>query len=75
MSTLDELLEHTRLLVAEHGGDYVQPMQAIDWAYGNLACSTNHKPVRECFLKLALERGVSQGEFDRWAADKEWKAR
>jgi hypothetical protein len=46
--------------------------QAADWAYGNLACSSNHKPNREAFRKLLSERGWTDNEFDEWANDKMW---
>jgi hypothetical protein len=45
----------------------------LDFAYGNLAASTNHKPSRESFRKLALEKGFSEDWFESWAAGKEWK--
>jgi hypothetical protein len=46
--------------------------QALDWTYGNLACSTNHKPARLAFAKVALSRGWTPEGFEAWAADKEW---
>jgi len=46
--------------------------QRLGWAYGQLACSTNHKPTRASFEKLALEQGWSEAEFDAWAATREW---
>jgi len=49
--------------------------QALGWAYGNLACSTNHKPVRAAFEATALDRGWTTEQFERWAADKEWWVR
>lgn len=46
--------------------------QRFDFAYGNLACSTNHKPSREAFRNLALERGWSKDQFEKWAEEREW---
>jgi hypothetical protein len=41
--------------------------QAMSFAYNNLACSTNHKPQREAFEKLASERyGWSAERFQAW---------
>lgn len=49
--------------------------QRLDFAYGNLAASTNHKPCRDAFRKLAAEQfGWSTETFDRWAdARKGWR--
>jgi hypothetical protein len=47
-------------------------MQAMDWAYGNLAASANHKPSRAAFSELAVERGWSQEQFNTWAEGREW---
>lgn len=46
--------------------------QRLDWIYGQLACSTNHKPTRASFEELALERGWTAIEFVAWAAKKVW---
>lgn len=48
-------------------------LQSLNWAYGNLACSTNHKPTRAAFAKLFRKDGFSYAEFAEWAADKEWR--
>lgn len=48
-------------------------LQQLSFAYGNLACTTNHRPVRAVFMSLALAKGMSEAEFDAWAADKEWR--
>jgi len=46
---------------------------ALDFAYGNLACSTNHKPARDAFAQLAREKfGWTQERFDAWASEREW---
>lgn len=49
-----------------------QEEQRLDFAYGNLACSTNHKPSRAAFWKVAHERGWTQERFDSWAHGREW---
>jgi len=46
--------------------------QRFDFAYGNLAASTNHKPSRAAFWKLASERGWTKARFEKFAKDKEW---
>jgi hypothetical protein len=46
--------------------------QRLDFAYGNLACSTNHKPTREAFAELAKGYGWSFQRFAVWAEGKEW---
>lgn len=46
--------------------------QALDWAYGNLACSTNHKPQLDAFRKVALGNGWASEEFEEWAKTREW---
>ncbi len=46
--------------------------QAFSFAYGNLAMSTNHKPVRKYFKDLALSRGWTENEFEGWADTKTW---
>lgn len=46
--------------------------QLFDFAYGNLACTNNHKPTREAFAKLAQERGWTEKEFEMWAARYTW---
>lgn len=47
-------------------------LQAISFAYGNLASSTHHKPDREAFRALWVERGLLPGDFDAWANKREW---
>lgn len=61
-----ELLELVRALPEPTPREREQ--QALSFAYGNLAASTNHKPSRAAFAKLASERyGWSE-----WAADLTW---
>lgn len=47
--------------------------QALDFAYGNLACTTHHRPSKEVFKTLAMERGMSATWFELWASKREWK--
>lgn len=53
-------------------GKKEKDMQRFDWAYGNLAASTNHKPSRKAFLKLFLDEGYSEADFEEFARDKVW---
>ena len=46
--------------------------QRFDFAYGNLAASTNHKPSRAAFESLAKDRGWTVEHFNKWAEGKEW---
>ena len=46
--------------------------QRFDFAYGNLAASTNHKPSRAAFESMAIERDWSFQRFSKWAEGKEW---
>jgi hypothetical protein len=46
--------------------------QWMTFAYGNLACTTNHKPSRAAFAALARSKGWSRDRFVAWATDKEW---
>lgn len=47
-------------------------VQAIDFAYGNLVASTNHKPDREAFRALWMARHLPEAEFDAWASARTW---
>lgn len=50
--------------------------QALDFAYGNLACSTNHRPMRAAFADVARDRyGWTDQRFAAWAAGKKWWTR
>lgn len=46
--------------------------QALDFAYGQLAASTRHKPSKEAFKVLALERGWTDERFKAWADQRAW---
>jgi hypothetical protein len=46
--------------------------QGLDFVYGNLAASTNHKPKRDVFAKLADDMGFTPEEFTVWAAGRKW---
>lgn len=47
-------------------------VQSFSFAYGNLACTTNHKPTLSAFMALAWKRGWTPAQFEEWAKDKEW---
>jgi hypothetical protein len=67
---LRELMEKVKNLPAPSPEEH--EMQSFDWAYGNLAASTNHKPSKAAFWKLASERGWSVARFEEWAKGREW---
>lgn len=69
MSTLDELLTQARTIKMTQAQEREQ---RLDFAYGNLAASSNHKPQREVFCLLAVEMGMLEVEFDAWAGRREW---
>jgi hypothetical protein len=68
--TLDELIEEVGNLPGMTEEERAH--QRLDFAYGNLAASTNHKPTRRAFLDLANEMGIDEVTFDRWAHGKKW---
>jgi hypothetical protein len=47
-------------------------IQRFSYAYGNLACSTNHKPTLAAFAAMAKSEGWTPEEFTDWAKDLEW---
>jgi hypothetical protein len=48
--------------------------QALSFAYGNLACSSHHAPVREAFKNVAMARGrMTEDEFEAWAEKLSWR--
>lgn len=51
------------------------PEQRLDFAYGNLAASSNHRPTRAAFAYLAMMLGWTTERFDGWAAQREWADR
>ena len=71
MDRLEELLEEARRLPPMT--DEQREEQRLDFAYGNLACSTNHKPVLEAFWAVASGRGWTRERFAKWAAGREWR--
>jgi hypothetical protein len=48
--------------------------QRLDFVYGNLVCSTNHRPVRAAFATIAKSMGWSAERFEKWAAERAWRA-
>lgn len=69
MSILEELMEQAKKV--EMTGEQ-KLEQRLDFAYGNLAASTNHKPQREVFHALATKLGMTQIAFEAWASRREW---
>jgi hypothetical protein len=69
MSTLEELLEQAKSIKMT---DSQKLDQRLDFAYGNLAASTNHKPRRAAFKQLADQLGMAATAFEDWAAKREW---
>ena len=51
-------------------------LQRLSFAYGNLACSTNHLPRREAFQVLCVGPDswyqLTQERFDEWADARKW---
>jgi len=69
---LNELLELVRSL--PEPTERERQAQTLCFVYGNLACSTNHKPSRGAFERLAAERyGWTKEEFDVWADQRRWE--
>jgi hypothetical protein len=70
LKLLDELIEEVGNLPGMTEEERAH--QRLDFAYGNLAASTNHKPTRRAFLDLANKMGIDEVAFDRWAHGKTW---
>lgn len=68
--TLNAMLENARQIKMTPQQQQLE--QSLDFAYGNLAASTRHMPQREAFKTLAMERGMSETQFNRWAAERQW---
>ena len=47
-------------------------LHAMDFAYGNLALTRNHKPSRDAFKSVAMGRGMTEEQFEVWAEKKQW---
>lgn len=47
-------------------------IQRMSWAWGNLACTTNHKPRRNELTHIARSRGWTEERFQIWADEMEW---
>lgn len=70
ISELSKLIQRARELPPMTADEREE--QSLCFAYGNLACTTNHKPHKSAFASLALDMGWSEERFAAWAADKEW---
>ena len=68
--TFEELLAEVRKLLPMTKDE--RDEQAMSFAYGNLACTTNHKPTRRAFEALSAGKGWSKERFDAWANKREW---
>jgi hypothetical protein len=68
--TLEELYEKVRKLPPMT--ERQREEQGFSFSYGNLACTTNHKPTRAAFAKLARDRGWTEEQFAAWADTREW---
>jgi len=71
MSTIDELMKQARKIKMTQAQEREQ---RLDFAYGNLAASSNHKPNRSAFCRLAIELGMPKDEFERWATQRAWRS-
>jgi hypothetical protein len=47
--------------------------QTLDFAYGNLALSTNHRPIKSAFEHIAKALGWTEEEFALWATGRKWQ--
>ena len=47
-------------------------LSAMSFSYGNLMCSTRHRPRRAAFAVVAERRGWTKEQFDAWARDRVW---
>lgn len=70
MKTYEELVEEARKLPPMTRDQ--RDEQALCFAYGNLACSTNHKPSRAAFWASAEKMEWSRERFEVWAAGRKW---
>lgn len=71
LEELDRLMQVTRNITMT---PEARRLQALDFTYSNLACSTNHQPVRAAFQAVARESGLTDEEFEAWARDKTWRS-
>ena len=74
--SIDEAFDFAELLEKARKLPPMTPDQKFEqelcFAYGQLVCTTNHKPSRVAFAKLAQEYGWSFQKFAAWADGKEW---
>jgi hypothetical protein len=67
---IDELLEQART-ASEAMTQQDRLIQALDFAYGQVACSGG-LPARAVFWRLAADRQVDRARFVEWALAKKW---
>jgi hypothetical protein len=74
MDKLGTLLEQARALLPPTKEEREE--QALGFAYGNLASSTNHKPSLIAFWEIARDRfGWTPERFIEWADGRRWWSR
>lgn len=72
VAELADLIRRARALPPPTGRERQE--QALSFAYGNLALSTNHKPSRKTFVALAISHyGWTIDEAEAWAAKHAWE--
>jgi hypothetical protein len=67
---LEVLLERVRALPPMTPAEVQE--QRLSWAYGQLACSTNHKPTLEGLRAIAVKMGWDRKRFAGWAIQRKW---
>ena len=78
MSDASDLYAERERVLREHLATLPPPterdrqLQRYSFAYGNLACTTNHRPNRAAFKALALADGWTDDEWETWADAREW---
>ncbi len=48
-------------------------LQRLSFTYGNLACTTNHRPSKRAFRAAALANGVPEDVYDEFEARVTWE--
>jgi hypothetical protein len=72
MPTLEELIEEAKRLPPMTPRQRQE--QSLNFTYGNLASSTNHKPSLVAFQRAAvIGFGWTEIEFAAWSRGKEWR--
>lgn len=75
----DDLYSERERIIREHLAtlppltERERQIQRLSFTYGNLACTTNHKPSKSAFRRAALDTGVPEDVYDEWAARVAWE--